>query len=260
MKLKPILLLCMIVIISGCEKILPADTTNQVANLNYSIDREMQFEIKPVHYFGYGAFLIHETPVSSAIYINPYKLKNGLPKADYILITSSEEDTCSRLDIEKILTNQTVIEATPDCKEKLKELPNSIIEATPGKTNSINNELVVIATDAYNTNPDRITYHPKEKNWVGYFIKYHERYYYYAGGTDILPFMKNMGKVHVAMLPINGKDSMSVDEAINVTYDIDAYSSVAMDYIEKTNNPKELEDKWMKGVQFGFPQIMELYK
>ncbi|MBN1157645.1 MBL fold metallo-hydrolase [Candidatus Woesearchaeota archaeon] len=255
MKIYTVLLLMVLIGLAGCVK---DNETSEVARLDYSFDRNLSSELFSVHYLGYSSFLIQEKENSTAIYFNPYHLREGLPKADYILITNPDADVCSLPDVEKLVKQYTTVVTTPDCKDKLSSLQNSFIAVKPGDIQMINDDIIIISTPAYNLNPERG--HPQEKNWVGFFIKYHNRYYYHAGDTDYLPFMKELGRVHVAMLPVNGIDSMSVEETINATYDIDALSSVAMDYLEKTDDPDEIEEKWLEGVKFGFPFVMKPYE
>ena len=249
------MLLMFLVFSFGCVK---ETITEQPFGINRSAERNVSMELMPVYYLGYSSFLIQETENSTAIYFNPYNIRDGMPKADYILITNPDSDVCSFADVEGLLKSGTMIITTPDCKEKLTGLDAVFADVEPGSVQKFEDDIIVIATPAYNVDPEKG--HPQEKKWVGFFIKYHGRYYFHAGDTDYLPFMKELGRVYVAMLPINGIDSMSVEDAINATYDIDALSSVAMDYLENTENPRELEEKWLNGVEFGFPFILKPYE
>ena len=55
-------------------------------------------------WLGHSGFLIKN---SKTIYIDPYNIREGLEKADIILITHSHYDHCSVADMEKIVQEGT---------------------------------------------------------------------------------------------------------------------------------------------------------
>ena len=55
------------------------------------------------------------------VYIDPWKLAEGQPRADIILITHSHYDHCSEADIAKVADGDTVIFAPVDCEGELSQ-------------------------------------------------------------------------------------------------------------------------------------------
>ena len=69
-----------------------------------------------IQWLGHAVFLIKN---SQTIYIDPYNIKEGLGKADLILITHSHYDHCSVADINKIVKEGTRIILPADCQSKI---------------------------------------------------------------------------------------------------------------------------------------------
>ncbi len=78
-------------------------------------------------------------------------------------------------------------------------------------------EIKISVLPAYNIDKP---FHQKEDGWVGYLIKMNEVIVYHAGDTDVIPEMqkltgyKQTGKEFVALLPVGGRFTMSVEEAL----------------------------------------------
>ena len=175
----------------------------------------MQIGNVDIKWLGHSGFLIKNS--SSVIYIDPYNIKDGLEKADFIFITHNHYDHCSVADIGKIIKEGTRIILTPDCQSKIARFDISIqmeiIE--PGQEMSFG-ELKVSAISAYNIDKH---FHPKDEQGVGYIIKNNGTIIYHAGDTDFIPEMQKLtgyqqpGKEFVALLPIGGRFTMTYEEA-----------------------------------------------
>jgi L-ascorbate metabolism protein UlaG (beta-lactamase superfamily) len=167
-----------------------------------------------LEWLGHSGFFIKN---SRAIYIDPYNIKEGMEKADIILITHSHYDHCSVADIEKIVQDGTKIVMTADCQSKITRFNVSIkMEIVePGKELEIG-DVKISVLPAYNLDKH---FHPKEEGWVGYLLKINNAIIYHAGDTDLIPEMqkltgyKQSGKEFVALLPIGGRFTMNVEEA-----------------------------------------------
>ncbi len=71
------------------------------------------------------------------------------------------------------------------------------------------------AVEAYNYKRFRSPgnpFHPKGSG-VGYLISVGERTIYHAGDTDLIPEMKQLKNIHLALLPTGGTYTMNDEEA-----------------------------------------------
>lgn len=179
---------------------------------------------KKIFWLGHAGFLIKD---DKNIYIDPYKISNGLPKADIILITHSHFDHCSIDDLEKIVKNDTIVIAPPDCQSRVTKLKiKEVVPIHPGKSVEIGN-INIKAVPAYNTNK---SFHPKENEWVGYVIEIKGIRIYHAGDTDFIPEMKELGDIDIALLPVSGTYVMDPEEAARATEIINPKMVIPMHY------------------------------
>lgn len=79
---------------------------------------------------------------------------------------------------------------------------------------------------AYNTNK---SFHPKEKNWVGYLLDYNGITYYIAGDTDITEENRQV-KCDIAFVPIGGTYTMNYKEASELINEIKPKIAVPTHY------------------------------
>ena len=83
-----------------------------------------------------------------------------------------------------------------------------------GDTVSVNTGRVHIkAVPAYNTTRGHRLFHPKG-NGNGYLIETGDIVIYVAGDTEVIPEMKTLGKVDIAILPVNQPYTMTPEQCI----------------------------------------------
>ncbi len=182
-------------------------------------------------WLGHAGFLIRNSRV---IYIDPYKISDGLEKADLILLTHSHYDHCSIEDIEKIVQEGTVIVLPADCQSKVARfrVPVKIVVIEPGQE-FVAGGLRITAMPAYNIDKP---FHPKEEGWVSYFIKMDDLMIYHAGDSDVIPEMQKLtghkqeGRKFVALLPVGGRFTMSAEEAVEAAKIIKPDVAIPMHY------------------------------
>ncbi len=183
------------------------------------------------------------------IYIDPYNIREGTEKADLILLTHSHYDHCSIVDMNKIIKKGTKIILPADCQSKITKfnVPIDIQIVEPGRELNVG-EINLCVLPAYNTDKP---FHRKEDGWVGYVIKMNGIVVYHAGDTDVIPEMQKLtgykqeGKEFVALLPIGGRFTMSVDEALEAVKLIKPSLVVPMHYgsvAGTVNDAKEFAD------------------
>ena len=70
------------------------------------------------------------------------------------------------------------------------------------------------AMPAYNKEKQ---FHPRANSWLGFIIDAGGKRIYYAGDTDIIQEMNNLGPIDVALLPVGGTYTMNANEAARAT-------------------------------------------
>ena len=175
-----------------------------------------------IKWLGHSGFLIKNHMI---VYIDPYKIKENSEKADIILITHSHYDHCSIADIKNIIKEGTKILLTADCQSKMTRF-DIIIDMQIG-------EIKIAVLPAYNLDK---SFHPQEEGWVGYLIKMNDVLIYHAGDTDLIPEMQKLtgynqpDKKFIALLPIGGKFTMNVEEAVEAAKLIKPMMAVPIHY------------------------------
>jgi L-ascorbate metabolism protein UlaG (beta-lactamase superfamily) len=146
------------------------------------------------------------------IFIDPIKLSDKVKeKADLILLTHPHPDHTNKPDIEKVMKHETKFIAAEKCLDK-KDYKNVEISKPSFMTNF--NGILIEAVHAYNLKEERMKFHPKSENWVGYIIDIDGFRIYHAGDTDVIPEMSKLGKIDVALLPMGGNYTMGIEEGI----------------------------------------------
>ena len=200
-------------------------------------------------WFGHASFMLENKFGKKIYFVDPFDLKR-LPneKADAIFITHVHHDHWSPTDIRKIIKNDTVVVVASGC-ENLNLPSNAFITVAPGRILTISG-IRVRTVPAYNIKPDRLNYHPKENNWVGYIFEVGESRIYHAGDTDFIPEMRNLTDIDVAMLPIGGTYTMDVKEAIQAANVIKADVTIPMHYRRLLGDKaKATEEEFKAGVK-----------
>ena len=171
------------------------------------------------------------------IYIDMGKYGEATEKADLVLITHSHYDHCDPDGIKKVLKEDTVIVAPKECAPKLLERTKTI---KPGEEISIG-KVRIRAVEAYNYKRFRSPgkpFHPKGFG-VGYLITVSGKTIYHAGDTDLIPEMKKLGPVDIAMLPSGGTYTMDNEEAAEAAKLINPKVAIPMHRWE--TNPEEFK-------------------
>ena len=197
----------------------------------------MEKVLSRIHWLGHAAFKIIGDQ-DQVIYLDPFQINQG-ETADLILVSHEHYDHFSPEDIMKIRGAKTVVVGPPDCVDGLEGETKAV---RPGETITVQG-ITIEVVPAYNTNK---TFHPKEKNWVGYVLTAAGQRIYFAGDTDRIPEMQSI-KTDVALLPVSGTYVMTAEEAATAAQDLKAEVAIPMHYgsgvvgtVDDANRFKEL--------------------
>jgi L-ascorbate metabolism protein UlaG (beta-lactamase superfamily) len=208
--------------------------------------------MEDVNWFGHASFFFKDDNGNKIYFVDPFQLNGrAKEKADLIFITHAHPDHFSPKDLEEIIKEDTVIIAPPDIlakidrDESLKQTvePNKDYEVKGFKFSTI---------PAYNNHPDRLNFHPKANNWVGYIFDLNGKKIYHAGDSDFIDEMKNLRNLSldVAMLPIGGTYTMHAEEAAQAANAISAKITIPMHYKAMNEGQHDKVEETFKKVVF----------
>ena len=191
-------------------------------------------------WLGHDGFRIQNGKV---VYIDPFKIEAGGPKADIVLITHEHFDHCNVEDLKKIVTPATVIVAHSQSKDELAKLKVKEIKIVkPGDKIKVG-DITIEAVPAYNVNkfrePGKV-FHPKEDGKVGFVVTVKGVRIYHAGDTDHIPEMKNI-HTDIALLPVSGTYVMTAQEAAEAAGTINPQIAIPMHYGAIVGSTKDAE-------------------
>lgn len=152
-----------------------------------------------------------------AIYFDPFQLpEREYEKADLILISHEHFDHCSVKDLEKLISKDTIIVASKQCKAELSKVKAKDVKyLRPGDRTEVGG-VVIETVPAYNVNKFRAPgqpFHPKQDEKNGYVVTIDGKKIYHPGDTDFIPEMKNLKSIDIAFFPVSGTYVMTADEA-----------------------------------------------
>lgn len=210
-------------------------------------------------WFGNAGFSLVDPAGNKIYFIDPLELHGrAKEKADILFITHAHHDHFSPKDIEEILKSETVIVAPPDITSQI-DKPNEKVNVEPNKEYEVKG-FKFWTFPAYNTHPDRLKFHPKANNWVGYFFNINEKKIYHAGDTDYIPEMDSLKQrnIDIAMLPIGGTYTMDAIEAAKAANAIAAKVTIPMHFrMQAGDKAEEYLEEFKKLVTNSEVKILE---
>lgn len=173
---------------------------------------------------------------SKTIYIDPFKIAENYKDADYIFCTHSHYDHFSKEDILKVVKENTIIITVKSSQKDAEEIVGAdrVYIVEPNENYKVN-DLSFKTTYAYNENKQ---FHPKSNNWVGFIINLDNVNYYIAGDTDNISEIQDI-ECDVALLPVGGTYTMTVEEAAKLANTIKTKYVIPMHYGEIVGNKSD---------------------
>ena len=178
------------------------------------------------------------------VYIDPFRIRGSLPRADVIFLTHTHIDHFNEEDLKKIETPQTKFVAPMETAGKLGR--RTVMAVEPGKSYGVGG-ISFSTVRAYNESKQ---FHPKVNNWVGYVIEAGGRRVYHAGDTDAIEEMRKVD-ADIALLPVGGNYTMDVSEAAKAAELINAKAFAPMHYKSLLGKQgyKKAEEEFMQKVK-----------
>lgn len=152
--------------------------------------------------------------MAGVVYLDPFRIKEELHDADYILITHSHYDHFSIEDIRKLIKETTIIVVPEKMVEDARELERevkTIVTVKPGIYKEIEG-LEIETIPAYNNIKP---FHPRRAEWVGYIIRADGKRVYVAGDTGVTKEAKKV-KCDIALVPVGGTYTMDTKKAADL--------------------------------------------
>ncbi len=195
--------------------------------------------IDSLEWLGHSGFRIRVG--RAVVYLDPYRVPDGAPPADLILVTHGHYDHFSPQDIERLSARTTWLVGPAAVAERVGGQVHSI---APGEV--LEDELVrgvhVRAIAAYNTSKrdaDGNPFHPRDAGWVGYELNVRGERLYHSGDTDVIPEMDSVTGVDVALLPVSGVYVMTPQEAAEAARRIQPRVAVPMHWGEHLGTERD---------------------
>jgi L-ascorbate metabolism protein UlaG (beta-lactamase superfamily) len=198
--------------------------------------------IEAVEWLGHSGFRV--SVGRRRVYIDPYRVSPGAPKADLILITHGHYDHFSPQDVERLSTGDTELIAPAPVAERHGGRRVRSIAAGQEVEPQLVRGVAVRALAAYNTSKrssDGGVFHPRDAGGVGYDLNVRGERLYHAGDTDVIPEMDSVHGVDVALLPVSGTYVMTPSEAAEAARRIQPRLAVPMHWGEHLGTRADAE-------------------
>jgi len=180
-----------------------------------------------VRWLGHASFQIRANEKIIYIDLKKYGKTVETPeKADVILVTHNHGDHCSPAKIKKLTKKDTIIIAPKDCARRIE---GNVRTLKPKEKITVDN-VTIEAVEAYNFKrfkPSGKPWHPKGYG-VGYLIRTEGKTVYHAGDTDLIPEMRELHNIDLALLPTGDKYTMDNSEAAEAAIAINAKTAMPM--------------------------------
>jgi L-ascorbate metabolism protein UlaG (beta-lactamase superfamily) len=189
-----------------------------------------------IKWLGHASFLLKT--LGKNFYFDPYA-GDYVELADVILITHNHRDHCALDKIQAIRRDDTLIITTLDCSV---DLDGTVVSMVPGDIKKLDG-VEVVAVASYNYKRFRspgVPFHPKGMQ-IGFIVSAEGKRVYHAGDTDFIPEMRNIKGIDIALLPIMGRATMDLNEAVEAALSL--HPKIVIPMHRRGANAEEFKDK-----------------
>lgn len=200
-----------------------------------------------IHWLGHASFRLNGPPGDQKpiIYIDPWRLPAGAPKADLILISHDHHDHCSPEDVEAVRKKKTLVIGNDRVAERL-NCPVRVLRTWQGAVSPCGGASVR-AVPAYTLHH---AYHDKRYGGLGFIISVNRYDIYFAGDTDLIPEMDKLG-CDIALLPVGGEYTMGVAEATEAAHRLQPRFAIPMHYGREVPGSRDNGAQFVQSVNSG---------
>ncbi len=204
---------------------------------------KVTFGAVTITWLGHDGFLIEGG--GRSVVIDPFRVKVPGRKVDVAFVTHDHFDHCSPDDLRRFVDPAaTTVVAAANCSRALSDLKaREVRYVRPGDSGEVSG-VKFRAVHAYNVNKFRAPgqpFHPKEYGGVGYVVELGGVSVYHAGDTDLIPEMRELGSVDVALLPVSGTYVMTAEEAAEAAKVISPRLAIPMHFGAIVGTVKDAE-------------------
>lgn len=181
-----------------------------------------------------------ESENGTVLYSDPYDLVDETHDADVVFITHGHYDHLSPEDYARVAKPETVVVAPAVLESEVAALSaGSVVLLNAGDTTEVCG-IKVEAVPAYNIQPERLQFHPKENKWLGYILTIDGATYYIAGDTDQNEDNETIS-CDVALIPIGGTFTMDPVQAAAFINTIKPHFVVPTHYGTTVGNKEDVD-------------------
>ncbi len=210
-----------------------------------------------IRWLGHAGFEIRSK--DRVVYIDLYRddtrvkrVPNVTTPATLILVTHDHSDHCDVNGIKQVRSPNTVVISSKSCRDKI---GGDVRALEPGEETTVG-DIIVKAVHAYNVKRFRSPgnpFHPRGYG-VGYIVNIEGVRIYHAGDTDVIPEMKDIGPVDVALLPVGDTytmDNTDAAEAVaivkpRIAVPMHTWDKATKEFVAKASNTPETTVKVLK--------------